>query len=216
MSPIVDFIGITALMVLSVASVMWYFRERKKILLFMRDYVKELEEFFKPRDKTYTLLGYLVGFRAVYKLHGGDELYILLTTTPRYALLYVPFIKLLGREDLVTYFHKSDRPRRLRNYVAVREEAKRTLLVVEADIKRLGLELMRTSVETPTGRYVVYYEVGASPYLIREIIERSKIDIRKVAVYSKLNAVEVTTRPKLGQVEEMWELMKTIYKVASV
>jgi hypothetical protein len=32
MSAVFDFVGITALMILSVASVMWYFRERKRYL----------------------------------------------------------------------------------------------------------------------------------------------------------------------------------------
>ncbi|MEM0478720.1 MAG: hypothetical protein QXS16_00195, partial [Pyrobaculum sp.] len=116
MSPLLDLVGLTALMVISVASVMWYFRERKKILKLMRDFVVELEEVFKPVDKTYTLLGYLVGFRAVYKLHNGDQLYVLFTTAPRYAFLYLPFVKLLGREDLETYFYKTEKPKRLRTY----------------------------------------------------------------------------------------------------
>ncbi len=216
MSAVFEFVGITALMVLSVASVMWYFRERKRMLIFMRDYVKELEEFFKPRDKTYTLLGYLVGFRGVYKLGGGDELYILFTTAPRYALLYLPFIKMLGREDLSTYFYKSGKPHRLRTYIAVKQSAKRTLMVVESDIQRLGLKLERTTVETPIGRYAVFHELGASPYLINDVLQKTSLDIRKLAVYGSLNAVEVTVPPRLGEVEEVWDLLKTALKLASV
>jgi hypothetical protein len=216
MSAVLDFIGITALTVLSAASVIWYFRERRKMLVFVRDYVKELEEFFKPRDKTYTLLGYLVGFRAVYKLRGGDELYVLLTTAPRYALLYLPFIKVLGREHLVTYFYKSGKPRRLRTYIAVRQSAKRTLVVVESDIQRLGLKLERTAVETPTGRYVVFHEPGAPPYLISDILQKTSLDVRKLAVYGSLNSVEVTVPPRLGEVGKVWDLLKTALEMSSV
>ncbi|MEM0370881.1 MAG: hypothetical protein QXE80_09325 [Pyrobaculum sp.] len=216
MSPLLDLVGLTALMVISVASVMWYFRERKKILKLMRDFVVELEEVFKPVDKTYTLLGYLVGFRAVYKLHNGDQLYVLFTTAPRYAFLYLPFVKLLGREDLATYFYKTEKPKRLRTYIAVREKSRRISTIVESDIKRLGLTLQQTTVETPAGRYVVYYELGGSPYLINEVVNKFNVDIRKLAVYGSLNAVEITTPSLLGHVEKIWDLIKKMYKTTTI
>ena len=53
---------------LSVAMIVWYFRERRELIRFISDVIKELEDVFKPTDKVYELLGYLVGFKARFKL----------------------------------------------------------------------------------------------------------------------------------------------------
>jgi len=47
------------------------------------------------------LLGYLVGYKASYKLGDGSRAYIRLTTTPRHSLLYYPITAIPKREDRV-------------------------------------------------------------------------------------------------------------------
>lgn len=84
---------------LSVASVIWFFRARRKLILFMRDVTITLEKHFNPSSKDYQLLGYLVGYKARYVLPGKHRVYILFTTTPRHSLFYYPIIKLAGRKD---------------------------------------------------------------------------------------------------------------------
>ncbi|MCS7099561.1 MAG: hypothetical protein NZ925_04385, partial [Sulfolobales archaeon] len=96
---LLDLIVITSMSVLAVASVVWYFRMRRKMLVLMKKVTEDLEKSFKPVDKAYVLLGYLVGYRAKYDLENGDKVYILLTTAPRHSILYYPIARALKRTD---------------------------------------------------------------------------------------------------------------------
>jgi len=69
-----------------------FFQGRRKNLELMREYVRELENSLKPKDKTYTLLGLYSGFKA--KLLIDDELVKEVEASvglmPRESLLYYP------------------------------------------------------------------------------------------------------------------------------
>ncbi|MEM0025161.1 MAG: hypothetical protein QXV41_01130, partial [Zestosphaera sp.] len=82
---IIEVIAFSALIIASAISVIWYFRGRRKMLKFIKEFTDELERELRPADKEYVLLGYLVGYRAKYKLEDGRNAYILLTTAPRHS-----------------------------------------------------------------------------------------------------------------------------------
>lgn len=55
----VDLIAFYVLIAASIASVIWYFRARREMIRFLKEYTDELEKELKPVDKEYMLLGYL-------------------------------------------------------------------------------------------------------------------------------------------------------------
>ncbi|MGB9827081.1 MAG: hypothetical protein ACPLSM_01005 [Thermosphaera sp.] len=96
--------------ILGAASAIWFFRQRRRLIVLLRDVVLSLEKHFNPSSKEYQWLGYIVGFKARYVLPGKHRVYLLLTTVPRHSLLYYPFAKIAGRRDrLEIAFNPSDR-----------------------------------------------------------------------------------------------------------
>lgn len=96
-----DYLALIVISILAIASVLWFFRKRRELIMFLKEVTVTLEEYFKPVDKTYTWLGYLVGYEARYELPRGDKVYILLTTTPRHVFFYLPVLILLKRRDRI-------------------------------------------------------------------------------------------------------------------
>ncbi len=86
------------LLALAAPSVIWFYGFRRHLIHRHRMVVSALEQLFRPRDKNYTLLGYLVGFRADYVLDGEfSRAWILYTTPPIHVFFYLPAI-ILGHK----------------------------------------------------------------------------------------------------------------------
>ncbi len=88
---------------LGAVATLWFFRVRRLMIERQRLIIGVLEEFFKPKDKLYTLLGYLVGFKAEYLVEskGVKKVWALYTTPPLHAFLYLPVIRAAkGRERI--------------------------------------------------------------------------------------------------------------------
>jgi hypothetical protein len=96
-----DYLVVIVISALAVASAFWFFRKRKELIVFLRDVTETLEKHFKPLDKSYVWLGYLVGYRAKFDLPGNHKAFILLTTVPRHSLFYLPIAKILNRKDRI-------------------------------------------------------------------------------------------------------------------
>ncbi|MGC8983468.1 MAG: hypothetical protein ACP5KA_06955 [Desulfurococcaceae archaeon] len=94
-----DYLALLGLSALGVASAVWFFKKRREVLELLRDVTATLEEYYKPSDKTYTWIGYLVGYKARYVLPGKHKAFILFTTVPRHALFYMPVVLLANRRD---------------------------------------------------------------------------------------------------------------------
>ncbi|AEM38705.1 hypothetical protein Pyrfu_0836 [Pyrolobus fumarii 1A] len=93
--------GLALLLVLSGASVAWFFPVRRYMIALIRDVSLELEEALNPVDKEYKLLGLYVGFHAKYRVRGLREVRALLVLTPRHALLYLPIVYVRGEHDIL-------------------------------------------------------------------------------------------------------------------
>ncbi len=87
--------------VVAVATVVVYFRGRRINLVLMRDFIVKMENLFEPSDKEYVLLGYLVGFKAKFKVMRWNisDITWMLTLLPRQSLLYYPISKLTSKFD---------------------------------------------------------------------------------------------------------------------
>jgi len=102
-------------LVLGGLATLWFFMVRRDLIRRMKRIVEILEEELRPRDKSYTLLGYLVGFRAVYekpRIKGVDRAWILYTQPPRHVLLYLPVVHLAGERERLELTLRLARPPR--------------------------------------------------------------------------------------------------------
>ena len=90
--------------------VLWFFRVRRLMIERQRLVVAILEEFFRPRDKLYTLLGYLVGFKAEYVVgrNGIRRVWLLYTMPPIHVLLYLPVVRAVGGRERLAVTIKPD------------------------------------------------------------------------------------------------------------
>ncbi len=104
----IDSLIVLAIALIAAATVLWFFRIRRLMIMRQRSIVEILEEELKPRDKTYTLLGYLVGFKADYLLDNrvASKAWILYIMPPHHVLLYLPVIHLLGRRERIALSFK--------------------------------------------------------------------------------------------------------------
>lgn len=203
MTLVIEVIAFSVLVFASSVSVIWYFRARRKMLKFIKEFTNELERELRPTDKEYVLLGYLVGYRARYKLEDGKRAYILLTTAPRYAFFYYPIARALKHEDRVTIMLELTGRIVLRELHAVKKEDTRTLNVLLRDLESQATKLSRTTVKTSKGDYEVFYEEPRDLDLISKIIDSRNKPIIKLSAYKNLNAVEVISKAELGSVNEL-------------
>lgn len=207
---ILEVVAFSVLMVASTISVVWYFRARKKMLKFIKQFTEELERELRPVDKEYILLGYLVGYRARYKLEGGRKAYVLLTTAPRHAFFYYLIVRALGREDRVTIMLELSGRSVLRELHAVKKGESRALNTLLRDLGSQAEKLSRTDVKTSKGDYEVFYEEPRDLDLINKIVNSRSRPIIKLSAYKNLNAVEVVSRAELGSVSELLESLKIL------
>jgi len=206
----IEVAAFTVLIIASSASVIWYFRARRRMLRFIKEFTDELEKKLRPSDKEYVLLGYLVGYRARYKLEDGRNVYVLLTTAPRHSLFYYPIAKALGREDRVTIMLELAGRSVLRDLHAVRKSESRLLKVLLKDLEKRAERLSRATVKTSKGDYEVFYEEPRDLDLIRKIIDLRTKPLLKLSAYKDHNAVEVVSKAELGSVNELLESLKIL------
>ncbi len=207
---LLDYLVVVLLSILAVAMVIWYFRMRRVTLQLMKRVTEDLEKFFRPLDKTYVLLGYLVGYRATYTLEGGDRVFVVLTTVPRHSLLYYPVVKALGRTDRLHLVIRYGRRYVTRELHAVNLVDSRLHTVVLRDLKERASTLSRREVELSRGRYVVYYEDSGDLELVRNLVESSPVALYKLSAYSKDNLVEVVADVSSGNATSVAEVLKEL------
>ena len=78
-----------------------FFRGRRRNLELMRDYIRELENALKPKDKLYTLLGLYSGFKGTLRIDNEivREVEVSVGLMPRESLLYYPISLLTLKHD---------------------------------------------------------------------------------------------------------------------
>ena len=102
------------IVILSSLAVLWFFQMRRLLIRRMRLVIGLLERILKPRDQNYTLLGYLVGFRAEYRLRSEKvpRAWALYMIPPHHVLLYVPVILAAGKKERLELTFRLSRPPR--------------------------------------------------------------------------------------------------------
>ncbi len=212
---VLDYLALVLLSFLAVASVVWYFRMRRKTLVLTKAVTEELEKIFKPVDKTYVLLGYLVGYRAKYDLESGDRVYVLLTTAPRHSLLYYPIARALGRTDRLEIALESPRRPVIRDLHAVFAKDGRTHSLLLRDLGSKREAISRRVVETPKGEYVVYYEDSGDVELVRRLVSSAELRVYRLSAFAGNNLVVLAAEIREGKVADAVRLLRELSRSVS-
>jgi len=211
----VDILGYFAfwlIAALAVAMVYWYFYWRRRMLKLMRDITVSLESALKPKDKTYTLLGYLVGFRAVYELNGKSgfrRAYALLLLLPRHSLLYYPIAKLVtSRVDRLDIALESEFYV-LRDIHAVAEGWGKLLAREGVDLSRLYSEELECS---DRSKFRLFYRDSKDRALLVDILCGSGLRVLRFSSYPARNLVYISIEADPNQVGRAVEVLAKVAK----
>jgi len=205
-----DLIIIAFLSFLAVASVTWYFRMRRKTLVLTKRVTEELEKVFKPVDKTYVLLGYLVGYRAKYELENGDRVYILFTTAPRHSILYYPIAKALKRTDRIEIAIENSKRYVARDLHAVALSDSRLLNILLRDLGSKKEVISKRAIETSRGEYMVYYEDSGDIELVKRFIDSVELNIYRLSAFTRNNLVELVAEIREDSVQSLVRALREL------
>jgi hypothetical protein len=201
--------------ILGAASAIWFFRQRRRLIVMLRDVVLALEKYFNPSSKEYQWLGYLVGFKARYVLPGRHRVYLLLTTVPRHSLFYYPFARIAGRKDrLEIAFNPSDR-------VVVGEVylVKKNSRVDNAILRNsVGERLDRLFSKEVKGfyDYIVFYSDESLYDKVAEAVASVSLPVTMIATYPGENIVSVAYDLSLSTLGEFLAFQDRLVKDLTV
>ena len=201
-----------AVLVASMASVVWFFQVRRAMIARMRAVIGILEDELRPRDKTYTLLGYLVGFRAVYDLpyRWSTRAWLLYTMPPGHVFFYLPVIALRGERDRleVTFRLRSPLPGEAHVYDPRDRHVKR---LVRRDTAGVEERLARAFVEASGRRYAALYSGEEALEKARALLEdllAAGVDVRRVTLSDRDWALHVSLVPSVSTLREALRVVK--------
>ncbi len=209
------YLTIIFLIIASFPAVIWFFRFRKTLIKRQSQLAGYLEEEFYPRDKTYWLLGYLVGFRAKYIVQRGliDSVHILYTTPPYHVFFYLPIISLFKKRE------------RLDVAVTLREGVKMggVAHIANTKIKTIKISLTRdlgdetrykkTKIMANGVEYNVYYTSEKSLEIAKKIFQNASLHgrIYRVTVDGTRRTILLSFEP--GKIEEVRKTLGAIWGV---
>ena len=88
-----------AFILFSALLVWWFYKGVKVNVRRAREVAAVLEDVLCPKDKLYTWLGGVIGFSAEFQVDGFEKVLANFRMIPRHALLWLPFVWVLGRKD---------------------------------------------------------------------------------------------------------------------
>ncbi|MCE4599995.1 MAG: hypothetical protein F7C38_00310 [Desulfurococcales archaeon] len=212
-----DLINLIAAIIIlaSFPGVIWFFRIRKKMIRKQSILIRFLEEKFKPRDKTYWYLGYLVGFRAKYKVKRRDVDYVhlLYTTPPYHVFFYLPLIWMFKKRERLELIYQLGSGSRLRGEAHIANMKIPSIrLSVKADLKDLDsykkMKLKANGVE-----YSVFYKGGEALDKAKDLLTvmSEKANVYRVSIDGSRNSILVSFEPStLESIEHVIDSMRRI------
>ncbi len=209
---LINVIALSALMILTTATVVWYFRIRKKMLQFLKEFTVRLEEVLKPKDKEYRLLGYLVGYKAFFTLSDGSKAYVLLTTAPKFSLIYYPIAKALKHEDRVAIALEPSKRKVVKEVHAVKVGEARLKAILSKDLREGLSKLNMTKVNVRWGSYEIFYEDPKDVDLLIDVLNNEILPIYKISAYKDLNLTEVVSKAEVDKIEYLYERLREYTK----
>lgn len=212
---ILDYLVMIFISTLSGTIVTWYFIQRRRLAMFIKKVTLDLERAFEPVDKTYTLLGYLVGYHAKYILKSGDKVYILLTTTPKVSFIYSIIARYLGRTDRIEIAIESPERRVVRDLHLVLETDRISLRTLDRDLKNSITSLRHTIVDVSGRNYIAYYVDYRDLKQVIRLLQSSEVNVRRLSAFTSQNLTEVVADVTAENTLEIVKLLKDFSRIVT-
>lgn len=214
---ILDYVAVVMLATLALAMTVWYFRKRRELITLIRDIARELEEVLRPTDKVYELLGYLVGFKARFKLGRSvaTDAYVTLTTVPIHSLLYYPIAKLMSRKSMLgmALEFRKEVPREV-HLILYGRALGRYEEALKRDIPYIN-QLRTTRVSLPGGEYKVYYEDQRDAEVVFKELSRYGLKPIQFSIFKSRKLIYVLAEAKRGVATNTYKFINSVYKELS-
>ncbi len=206
------------IVILSSLTVLWFFQMRRLLIRRMRLVIGLLERVLRPRDQEYTLLGYLVGFRAVYKLRSDKvpRAWALYMIPPHHVLLYVPVILLAGKKERLELTFRLSRPPGGEAHIYDPGD-RATRRSVRIDLAKYRGRLYEREIEIQGRTYKVIYSNEETLRLAHQVFSElaSLVDVKRVTIASRVSAFHVAFIPQIGVLEEaLNRIVSQAYRLA--
>ncbi len=198
----VIFYAIIIAVVASFPAIIWFFKFRKVMIQHQSSLINLLENTFRPRDKRYWLLGYLVGFRAKYWVHSGGigRVWAVYTTPPHHVFFYLPIILLTKKKErLDVTIEIPNLSIRKGSAHLISEKAPYTVkTLLRTDLGKA--KYLETTTLVGKKKYIAYYRGDNSLFDdARELLEKLSsmgTDVYRVSVSADDKAVNVSFNPR--------------------
>lgn len=188
---------------LSVASVVWFFKKRRELIVFLRDVTRVLEDYYKPSSKEYVWLGYLVGYRARYVLPGKHRVYILLTTVPKHVFFYLPVIALFKKRDRIEVAMKPHDRYVIGEVHIYRAGSWIAEVIVKKNIAQKLSEYAVKEFEVSSGKYIAYYKDERVLDAIYKIISSTNLPVLYAYTHTGENIVSMCCELSLENLKQI-------------
>jgi hypothetical protein len=202
------------IIIASFPAVIWFYKFRKIMIKRQITIINTAEEAFKPRDKRYTVHGYLVGFTGKYWVNKGNiiKAWIYYVTPPYHVFFYLPVIHALKKKERleITLELRTLKYRGEAHLIVPGDGyVKRTL---SSDIGNKKPRPLETRVNVDSTNLNAYYSNNETLDTVMNIYkELSRIqDIRRVSIDSSRKSFHVSIVPRVEGLKEFLARLTSI------
>ncbi len=202
------------IIIASFPAVIWFYKFRKMMIRRQIAILNIAEKTFKPRDKRYTVHGYLVGFTGKYWVNRGNiiKAWIHYVTPPYHVFFYLPVIHAMKKKErLEVTLELRGLKYSGEAHIAVPGDGyvKRTLGI---DLGKKKPRLVETKVSIDSRSLSAYYTsnetLDAAVNIYREL--SSLQDVRRVSIDSSRKGLHVSVVPRVEGLEEFLDKLVDI------
>ncbi|MCE4614194.1 MAG: hypothetical protein F7B60_01505 [Desulfurococcales archaeon] len=198
----------------SFPSVIWFYKFRRTMIKRQIAIINTLERTFKPKDKRYTVHGYLVGFTGKYWINRGNiiKAWAYYVTPPYHVFFYLPVIQAFKKKERmdITVELKSIRYRGEAHIAVPRDGyVSRTLGI---DMAKKKPQPKETKIMINSKSFRAYYTSNETLDAVVEVFKvlNSLQDVRRISIDSSKKGVHVSIVPKLEALQEFLDKLISI------
>jgi len=197
-------------------SVIWFFRFRKAMIRKQANLIRHLEETLRPRDQLYWYLGYLVGFRARYRIgrDGVEYVHALYTTPPYHVFFYLPIIWLFRKKERLELILELASNHGIRGEAHIADEKIRSVrIALDADLGDRS-RYNKTNLTLNGITYTVYHTGGNALEKARALLEAASKYARvyRVSVDGSRRSILVSFEPV--SLEAVTKILRAAWRAA--
>jgi len=198
----------------SFPSVIWFYKFRKTMIKRQIAIINTLENVLMPKDKRYTVHGYLVGFTGKYWINRGNiiKAWAYYVTPPYHVFFYLPVVHALKKKERmdITFELRSIKYKGEAHLAVPRDGyVSRTLGI---DLGKKKPAPMETKVAINSNYLKAYYTNNDTLNSVVEIYKSLSPlqDVRRVSIDSSKKGIHVSIIPRVETLKEFLDKLVQI------